>query len=69
MTDERDKPLTGIQLQLLAEYVAAQVMAGVLEHEARVHNPNDNRAALARDTANKARLAMLDVLRAHLVRT
>jgi hypothetical protein len=55
--------LTHEQLQTLMEYISAQVMCGVLEHEARVHNPNNPNSARAVNIANDTRKKYIEHLR------
>lgn len=68
MTDDDFKPFTPVQFQQLLEYISAQVMCGVLEHEVRIHAPTSNEGKKRLNTANDIRKKVIAELRAKLVR-
>lgn len=64
-----DVKLSPDQFQALAEFIAMQAAACMLEHESRVHAPTDIKAAQAVKDIGTMRLKMLEVLRERLQRS
>lgn len=65
------EPITQLDaetFQHLVEYVSLQVLCGVKEHEARIHDPNNPKAAMAVNNLNRVRKEMLARLRARIVK-
>lgn len=67
LTDPR--PLNREQFQMFLEFIAAQGICMILDHEVRVHNPFDLEAKAMLQKANDGRQMMIDNLRAKLVRS
>lgn len=63
-----EKPLTVEQFQQLLEYISAQAMVAVLEHESRVHMPMNSQSKRALHKANEVRKTIIAELRVRLVR-